>query len=112
MNMGLNYLEADSVDKGLSYFLVSLIIADSLNMEPEKVILLKNIGYGYARLGRYEDALNHFYKVLELLGEQPDDLTLADAQVNIAMGYLQAEELSGRPEICQRRIHTRQIEAL
>ena len=87
MNMGLNYLKNDSVDKGLSYFLVSLMIADSLKMEPEKVALLKNIGYAYARLGRHEEALAHFYKVLDLLGEKPDDLTRSDAKVNIARGY-------------------------
>ena len=89
MNMGLNYLGADSVDQGLSYFLVSLIIADSLNMETEKIALMKNIGYAYARLGKNEEALGHFYKVLALLGEQPDDLTRSDAQLNIAKGYYQ-----------------------
>jgi signal transduction histidine kinase len=31
----------------------------------------------------------HFYKVLELLGDEPDDLTRSDAQVNIARGYLE-----------------------
>jgi signal transduction histidine kinase len=89
MNMGLNYLKVDSVDKGLSYFLVSLMIADSLNMEPEKIMLMKNIGYAYARLGRYEDALGHFYKVLGLIENKQDDLTRSDAQLNIAKGYLQ-----------------------
>lgn len=89
MNMGLNMLQSDSVDKGLSYFLVSLLIADSLNMESEKVILMKNIGYAYARMGRHEEALAHFYKVLELLGDAPDALTRSDAQVNIARGYLE-----------------------
>ena len=87
MNMGSSYLKTDSVDKGLSYFMVSLMIADSLKMEQDKVTLLNNIGYGYARLGRHEDALRSFYKVLELLGEQPDDLTRSDALVNIALGY-------------------------
>ena len=89
MNMGLNYLGADSVNKSLSYFLVSLIIADSLNMENEKIALMKNIGYSYARLGKNEEALGHFYKVLELLGERPDDITRSDAQLNIARGYYQ-----------------------
>jgi signal transduction histidine kinase len=87
MNIGSNYLKTDSVDKGLSYFLVSLVIADSLKMDKEKITLMKNIGYGYARLGRHEDALRNFYKVLELLGEQPDDLTRSDVLVNIARGY-------------------------
>lgn len=89
MNMGVNYLETDSVDKGLSYFLVSLMIADSLNLEAEKVALLKYIGYGYARMNRHEEALGNFYKVLELLGDKPDDLTRSEAQVNIARGYYQ-----------------------
>ncbi len=87
MNMGLTYLGMDSVDKGLSYFTVSYMIADSLNMEKEKVILLNNIGYGFARLGKHEDALKNFYKVLELVGGQPDDLTRSEAMVNIARGY-------------------------
>jgi signal transduction histidine kinase len=87
MNMGFNYLKADSVDKGLSYFMVSLMIADSLKMEPEKLLLLKNIGYGYALLGRHEEALRNFYKVLDLLVEHPDDLTRSEALVQIGVGY-------------------------
>ncbi|MFO7370366.1 MAG: tetratricopeptide repeat-containing sensor histidine kinase [Bacteroidales bacterium] len=88
MNMGSNYLDADTIDKGLSYLMVSLMIADSLDMEKEKVTLLNKIGYGYARMGRHEDALRHFYHVLEMLGDKPDDLTRSEAMVNIAGGYL------------------------
>jgi signal transduction histidine kinase len=87
MNMGLAFLDIDSIDKGLSYFTVSYMIADSLKMEKEKITLLNNIGYGFARLGKHEDALKNFYKVLELVGEQPDDLVKAEAMVNIARGY-------------------------
>jgi len=87
MHMGSNYILHDSVEKGLSYYTVSLIIADSLNMQEEKVDLLNNIGYGYARLGKNEDALKQFYKVLELTGTQPDDFTRSSAMVNIARGY-------------------------
>ncbi|HLO57335.1 MAG TPA: ATP-binding protein [Bacteroidales bacterium] len=89
MNMGLNCLKVDSVDKGLSYFLVSMVLADSLDMKPEKIILMKNIGYAYAMLGKNQDALEHYYKVLELLGDQPDDLTRSEAQLNIARGYFE-----------------------
>ena len=60
MNMGSNYLDVDSIDKGLSYLMVSLMIADSLGMEKEKVSLLNKIGSGYARMGRHEDALAPF----------------------------------------------------
>jgi signal transduction histidine kinase len=87
MNMGSNYLMIDSVEKGLSYYLVSLMIADSLQMEEEKITLMNNLGYGYARLGQHEDALKHFYKVLELVGDSPDEITRANAMVNIAQGY-------------------------
>ncbi len=87
MNMGMAYLNVDSIDKGLSYFTVSYMIADSLGMEEEKVILLNNIGYGFARLGQHEDALKNFYKVLELMSGKPDDLTRSEAMVNIARGY-------------------------
>jgi signal transduction histidine kinase len=87
MNLGSNYLKMDSIDKGLSYFLVSLMIADSLKMEEEKVTLMRNIGFAYAKMGLHEEALGHFYKVLELLIGKPDDLTRCDAQINIAKGY-------------------------
>jgi len=87
MNMGSNYLMIDSIEKGLSYYLVSLMIADSLQMEEEKITLMNNLGYGYSRLGQHEDALKHFYKVLELIGENPDEITRASAMVNIAQGY-------------------------
>jgi signal transduction histidine kinase len=87
MHMGSNYIMHDSLEKGLSYYTVSLLIADSLNMQAEKVDLLNNIGYGYARLGKHEDALRHFYKVLELVGSKPDDFIRSSAMVNIARGY-------------------------
>ena len=87
MNMGTNFVLSDSVEKGLSYYLVSLLVADSLGMENEKVELMNRIGQGYARTGKHEDALKHFYKVLELVGEKPDDRLRATAMVNIAQGY-------------------------
>lgn len=88
MNLGSNYLNADTIDKGLSYLMVSLMIADSLGMEKEKVSLLNKIGYGYARTGRHEEALRHYYHVLEMLGNKPDNHTRSEAMVNIAEGYL------------------------
>jgi signal transduction histidine kinase len=87
MNMGTNYVLFDSVEKGLSYYLVSLLIADSLGMETEKVELMNRIGHGYARTGNQEDALKHFYKVLELVADKPDDRLRTTAMVNIAQGY-------------------------
>jgi signal transduction histidine kinase len=91
MNMGLSYLLVDSIDKGLSYFTVSYMIADSLKMVKEKVALLNHIGYGFSRLGKHEDALKNFYKVLELVAASPDDLTRSEALVNISRGYYSLE---------------------
>ncbi len=88
MHMGVNYVQNDSIEKGLSYYTVSLLLADSLNMQKEKVDLLNYIGYGYERLGRHEDALKRFYKVLEFVGNPPDDYIRSTAMVNIARGYL------------------------
>ncbi len=88
MHMGVNYVQIDSVEKGLSYYTVSLLLADSLNMQKEKVDLLNYIGYGYERLGKHEDALKRFYKVLEFVGNPPDDYIRSTAMVNIARGYL------------------------
>jgi signal transduction histidine kinase len=87
LHMGSNYVLHDSVEKGLSYYTVSLLIADSLGMQKEKLDLLSNIGFGYARIGKHEDALRHFYKVLELVGTRPDDFTRSAAMINIARGY-------------------------
>jgi signal transduction histidine kinase len=88
MHMGSNYVMHDSVEKGLSFYTVSLLICDSLNLEKQKLDLLNNIGYGYARIGKQQDALRHFYKVLELVGTKPDDFIRSSAMVNIARGYL------------------------
>jgi signal transduction histidine kinase len=88
MHMGRNYVQNDSVEKGLSYYTASLLLADSLNMQKEKVDLLNYIGYGYERLGKHEDALKRFYKVLEFVGNPPDDYIRSSAMVNIARGYL------------------------
>jgi signal transduction histidine kinase len=57
-------------------------------MQKEKVDLLNYIGDGYERLGKHEDALKRFYKVLEFVGTPPDDYTRSSAMVNIARGYL------------------------
>ncbi len=88
MHMGQNYVQNDSVEKGLSYYTVSLLLTDSLKMNKEKVELLNYIGYGYSRLGKHEDALKRFYKVLEFVGDSPDDYIRSTAMVNIARGYL------------------------
>jgi signal transduction histidine kinase len=88
LHAGMNYVQHDSVEKGLSYFTVALLLADSLGLETDQVELLNSIGYGYARLGKHEDALRHFYKVLELVGRQPDDLNRSVAMINLARGYI------------------------
>lgn len=87
MNLGLAYLDTDSVEKGLSYFTVAYLIADSLHMDKEKIMLQNYIGFGFARVGKHEDALKNFYKVLELVGEEKNDLVRSEAMVNIARGY-------------------------
>jgi signal transduction histidine kinase len=87
MNQGTNYIRVDSTEKGLSYYLVSLMIVDSLKLQDEKMTLMNRIGYTYARLGQYENALKHFYTVLEMIGTGTDDLTRASVMVNIARGY-------------------------
>lgn len=87
MKLGTSLTRQDSVEKGLSYFLVSKMIADSLNIEGVQIELMNNIGLGYEKIGRYNDALQHFYKVRDLLGEKPDPLALAGVYVNIASSY-------------------------
>ncbi|MBN2480862.1 MAG: tetratricopeptide repeat protein [Bacteroidales bacterium] len=87
VNMGSNYIKQDSTEKGLSYYLVSLMIADSLNMEEAKINLLNEIGLGYHQLGRYEDALQNYYQALELLKNNPNAYTRATTLANIAASY-------------------------
>lgn len=89
MNMGANYVHQDSIEKGLSYYLVSLMIADSLNMEEEEIELSNHIGLGYNQLGMFEDALQQFYKALELLEKNPNTYTRATILANIATSYQQ-----------------------
>lgn len=88
LHTGMNYVQHDSVEKGLSYFTVALLLSDSLGLKDQQVDLLNNIGNGYARLGKHEDAIRHFYKVLELVGREPDELNRSVAMVNLARGYL------------------------
>ncbi len=87
MNMGANYIHQDSIEKGLSYYLVSLMITDSLKMEKEEIELLNHIGLGYHQLGLFEDALQNFYKALELLEKNPNAYTHATILANIAASY-------------------------
>ncbi|MBN1158298.1 MAG: tetratricopeptide repeat-containing sensor histidine kinase [Bacteroidales bacterium] len=87
MNMGTNYINQDSIEKGLSYYVVSSLIADSLNMEEEEINLYNSIGQGYHKLYRYEDALQNYYKVLELLEDHPNTYIRATTFANIATSY-------------------------
>jgi len=94
LHMGTSYIEADSLDKGLSYYLVALLIADSLNLAGEKVELLNRIGESYSRMGKHEEALASFYKVLELLGNEPDAFEKASALIHIGTGYYNRENFA------------------
>lgn len=87
MNMGANYIHQDSIEKGLTYYAVSLMIADSLNMEKEEIELLNHIGLGYHQLGMFKDALQYFHKALELLEKNPNTFTRATVLANIASSY-------------------------
>jgi len=92
LNLGSNYIHQDSIEKGLSYFAVSLMIADSLNMEDEKITLQNQIGLGWHQLGNYEDALENYYKVLELLAEAPNTYTRTTTLANIASSYFNLKD--------------------
>ena len=86
-SMGSALMSMDSIDKGLTYYLVSFMIIDSLKMESEKNELLIQIGDGYLKLGKYEKSLVNYYQAMELAEKNGDLFLLAQAKSRIGIGY-------------------------
>ena len=91
--MGSALVSMDSIDKGLSYYLVSFMIIDSLGMEPEKNDLLIQIGDGYLRLGKYEESLKNYYQAMELAEKKGNLFLLAQAKSRIGIAYFRMNNL-------------------
>ena len=92
-SMGSALMSMDSIDKGLTYYLVSFMIIDSLKMESEKNELLIQIGDGYLKLGKYEKSLVNYYQAMELAEENGDLFLLAQAKSRIGIGYFRMNNL-------------------
>lgn len=92
-SMGSALMSMDSIDKGLTYYLISYMIVDSLDMESEKNELLIQIGDGYLKLGKYEKSLVNYYQAKELAEKNGDLFLLAQAKSRIGIGYLRMSNL-------------------
>ena len=92
-SMGSALMSMDSIDKGLTYYLVSFMIIDSLKMESEKNELLIQIGDGYLKLGKYEKSLVNYYQAMELAEKNGDLFLLAQAKSRIGIGYFRMNNL-------------------
>lgn len=91
--MGSALVSMDSIDKGLTYYLVSFMIIDSLGMEPEKNDLLIQIGNGYLKLGKYEESLKNFYQAKELAEKMGNRFLLAQSKSRIGIAYFRMNNL-------------------
>jgi len=84
IHFGTNYLQQDSIDLGLTYFLPAMRIADSLNMTEEMLSIRNHIGQGFSRLGDYEMAVQYYYNALDTLENHPDEYYHALTLTNMA----------------------------
>jgi signal transduction histidine kinase len=91
--MGSALVSMDSVDKGLSYFLVSFMIIDSLGMESEKNDLLIQIGDGYLKLGKYEESLKNYYQAMEMAEKKGNLFLLSQAKSKTGIAYFRMNNL-------------------
>jgi len=91
--MGSALVSMDSIDKGLTYYLVSYMIIDSLGMETEKNDLLIQIGDGYLKMGKYEESLKNFYQAKEMSEITGNRFLLAQAKSRIGIAYFGMKNL-------------------
>jgi signal transduction histidine kinase len=92
-SLGSVFVDMDSIDKGLSYYLVSFMIIDSLGMEPEKNELMIQLGDGYFSLGKYEESLKNYYQAMELAEKKGNLFLLAQAKSRIGITYFRMNNL-------------------
>ncbi len=93
VNIGSTYIKMDSIDKGLSYFLISYMIFDSLKMEDKKANLLVQLGEGYYRIQKYPQSLNCYYQVKEISRKNNNLYLLALAKSRIGKVYLKMNNI-------------------
>ncbi|MBN1414121.1 MAG: tetratricopeptide repeat-containing sensor histidine kinase [Bacteroidales bacterium] len=93
INLGSVFVGIDSIDKGLSYYLISLMIIDSLDLESEKRDLLIQLGDGYFKLGKYEESLKNYYQAMELAEKNGDLFMLANAKSRIGITYFRLNNM-------------------
>jgi signal transduction histidine kinase len=91
--MGSALENMDSIDKGLTYYLISYMIVDSLDMESEKNELLIQIGDGYLKLGKYEKSLVNYYQAKELAEKKRNLFLLAQARSRIGIAYFRMNNI-------------------
>ncbi len=104
-NIGITYgAEGNNEELALKYFLEVLEIAESIGARGPKAFVLLSIGNRYVNMGRYDLALDHFNKSLEI-GQAIGDLpTVLDTQSFIALVYLKRKEYQKVLEITDRAI--------
>jgi signal transduction histidine kinase len=100
-SMGSAYVNMDSIDKGLSYYLVAFMIIDSLGMETEKNDLLIQLGDGYFRLNKYEESLKNYYQAAALAEKTGNLFIQAQAKSRIGITYLQMKNLPAAKKYAQ-----------
>ncbi len=99
--LGSAYVNMDSIDKGLSYYLVAFMIIDSLGMETEKNDLLMQLGDGYFSLEKYGESLKNYYQAAELSEKSGNLFMLAQAKSRIGITYLRMKNLPAAKKYTQ-----------
>jgi signal transduction histidine kinase len=92
-DLGSAFVEMDSIDKGLSYYLVSLMILDSLGLDEEKSDLLIQIGNGYFKLNKFKESLINYYMAMELAEKNKDLYRLAQVKSRIGVAYFRQNNI-------------------
>jgi signal transduction histidine kinase len=106
VNIGSAYVKMDSIDKGLSYFLISYMILDSLKIEDKKAKLLIQLGEGYFRLKKYKESLNCYYQVKEISGKNNNLYLLALSKSRIGKIYLKTNNIPAALKYSQESLLT------
>ncbi len=77
-----NSTDADTI---IQYSKQAIELAEKLNLDPAKLIIVK--GLGYLQLGKSAEALEHFMKAAELYEKTDNNIGLATVYSNIAWAY-------------------------
>lgn len=104
-NMAMVYLAQSNFQQALNYYLQAAKVYETLpNQEKDATAVYANIGIIYMQLNKYDMALEHFEKALQINKRINNPVGAAEAYGNIANVYSKQKNIPKALEYCTRSL--------